>query len=53
MDDLVFLKPKLTRLKLSGMLETLPERMNQALQQKWSFSQFLDTLLTDEVERRD
>ena len=35
------------------MLETLPERMNQALQQKWSFSQFLDTLLTDEVERRD
>ena len=53
MDDYTFLKPKLSRLKLSGILETLPMRMNQALKEKWSFSQFLDFLLTDEVERRD
>ena len=53
MDDYTFLKPKLSRLKLSGILETLPLRMNQALKEKWSFSQFLDFLLTDEVERRD
>ncbi len=53
MDDLTFLKPKLSRLKLSGILETLPIRLEQAMQEKWSFSQFLDLLLTDEIERRD
>ena len=53
MDDYAFLKPKLSRLKLSGILETLPLRMDQAMKDKWSFSQFLDLLLTDEVERRD
>jgi DNA replication protein DnaC len=53
MDDYTFLKPKLTRLKLSGILETLPLRLDQAMKEKHSFSQFLDFLLTDEVERRD
>ncbi len=53
MDELVSLKPKLVRLKLSGMLDTLSERLTQATGEKWSFSHFLDTLLTDEVERRD
>ena len=53
MNDYTFLKPKLSRLKLSGILETLPLRMDQAMKEKWSFSQFLDLLLTDEVERRD
>jgi len=52
-NDYTFLKPKLSRLKLSGILETLPLRMDQAMKEKWSFSQFLDLLLTDEVERRD
>jgi DNA replication protein DnaC len=53
MNDYTFLKPKLSRLKLSGILETLPVRMDQAMKEKWSFSEFLDLLLTDEVERRD
>lgn len=53
MKDLAFLKPKLSRLKLSGIMETLPERLRQAMKEKWSYSQFLDLLLTDEVERRD
>ena len=53
MDDLALLRPKLARLKLSGMLDTLNERLQQALAEKWSYSQFLDTLLTDEAERRD
>ena len=53
MDELTLLKPKLARLKLTGMLETLSERLGQAVTDKWSFSQFLDVLLTDEVERRD
>ena len=31
----------------------LNERLQQALPEKWSYTQLLDTLLTDEVERRD
>jgi hypothetical protein len=53
MDELVTLKPKLTRLKLSGVSETLETRIAQAMREKWSFSQFLEMLLSDEVERRD
>ncbi len=53
MDDMVSLKPKLTRLKLSGVLETLNGRLEQAMKDKWPYSQFLDSLLSDEVERRD
>ena len=53
MDELALLKPKLARLKLSGMLDTLNERLTQALAEKWSYTQFLDILLTDEAERRD
>jgi len=51
--DAMTLKPKLTRLKLSGILETLGGRLDQAQQSKWSYSEFLDFLLSDEVERRD
>lgn len=53
MDELAILKPKLTRLKMSGMLETLSLRIEEAMGEKWSFSQFLDALLSDEVDRRD
>jgi DNA replication protein DnaC len=53
MDEMVMLKPKLTRLKLSGVLETLSGRLDQAMNEKWNYSQFLDQLLSDEVERRD
>lgn len=53
MDELVALKPKLARLKLSGILETLTERLGQATSEKWSFTHLLDVLVTDEVERRD
>lgn len=53
MDHLAKLKPKLIRLKLSGILETLEQRMEQAMEDKWEYSHFLLTLLTDEVERRD
>lgn len=52
MDNYTFLKPKLTRLKLSGILETITVRMGQAVDEKWSYSTFLDMLLSDEVERR-
>ena len=53
MDEIALLKPKLTRLKLAGMLDTLTERLQQAMAEKWSYTQLLDTLLTDEVERRE
>ena len=53
MDELALLKPKLTRLKLSGVLETLADRMQRAMSEKWPYSQFLDVLVSDEVERRD
>lgn len=53
MDELTTLRPKLTRLKLSGISETLPSRISQAMGEKWSFTQFLEVLLSDEVERRD
>lgn len=53
MNELTQLRPKLVRLKLSGILETLDERMKRALEEKWSPSRFLLTLMTDEVERRD
>ena len=51
--DTVELKPKLARLKLSGILDTLVNRLEQAQSEKWSYSQFLDFLLSDEVDRRD
>jgi DNA replication protein DnaC len=53
MADLAVLKPKLTRLKLSGMMDSLQLRFDQAVNGKWSFSDFLERLLQDEVERRD
>jgi DNA replication protein DnaC len=53
MDEIVLLKPKLTRLKLSGVLETLVDRLDQAMKEKWAYSRFLDRLLSDEMERRD
>lgn len=53
MNDIAQLKPQLVRLKLSGILETLEERMSQAISEKWEYSRFLLNLLTDEVTRRD
>jgi DNA replication protein DnaC len=53
MNELTLLKPKLVRLKLSGILENLDSRLSQAAKEKWSFSNFLDILLSDEVERRN
>jgi DNA replication protein DnaC len=44
---------KMERLKMPGMAEMLDLRLEQALKEKWSFSNFIEMLLTDEVERRD
>lgn len=44
--------PYLKRLRLSGILDTLETRNQQAIDGKWSYIAFLARLLEDEVERR-
>jgi DNA replication protein DnaC len=44
--------PKLKQLRLSGVLATLEARHRQALDGQWSYIEFLERLLEDEVERR-
>ena len=47
------LAPLLKRLRLSGILESLPERNRQALEAKLSHTEFLALLVQDEVARRE
>ena len=47
------LKAMLRRLKLGRLLDTLPERLALARQQKMPHQDFLLLLLSDEVSRRD
>ena len=44
--------PQLKHLRLSGILETLEHRQQEAIQHQWSYTDFLQRLLEDEVERR-
>lgn len=46
------LTPQLKRLRLSGVLDTLEVRNQQAIAEKWSYVEFLGRLVADEVERR-
>ncbi len=46
------LTPQLKHLRLSGILETLDVRNQQAIEGQWSYVEFLSRLLEDEVERR-
>jgi DNA replication protein DnaC len=46
------LTPQLKQLRLSGILETLEARNRQAIDDQWSYIEFLSRLLEDEVERR-
>lgn len=46
------LVPKLKSLRLSGILETLETRNQQAIGEKCTYVEFLQRLLEDEVERR-
>ena len=47
------LLPKLKSLRLSGILETLEVRHQQAIAEQASYVEFLEKLLEDEVERRN
>jgi DNA replication protein DnaC len=46
------LAAQLRQLRLSGVLETLETRNRQAIDDKWSYQEFLARILEDEVERR-
>lgn len=46
------LTPQLKRLRLSGILETLEVRNQQAIEDQWSYIDFLGRLVEDEVARR-
>ncbi len=46
------LQPRLKRLKLGGMLQTLELRVDQAHQEKLGHLAFLELLLEDEIQRR-
>jgi len=46
------LMPHLKQLRLSGILETLEDRNQQAVDNKWTYVEFLTRLVEDEVERR-
>jgi hypothetical protein len=47
------LKATLRRLRLSPMLDTLPERLGLARQGAMAHQDFLQLILSDEVSRRD
>jgi len=46
------LQPRLRRLKLGGMLQTLELRLDQAHQEKLGHLEFLELMLEDEIQRR-
>lgn len=50
LDDI---KPQLTRLRLRGLLQTLPARLEQTREQGLQTLEFLSFILQDEVERRE
>jgi DNA replication protein DnaC len=52
MENYTQLEPKLKKLRLSGILETLEVRNKQAIGEKCTYVEFLERLLEDEVERR-
>ena len=47
------LESPLKRLRLSGILDTLTTRNQQAIDGQWSYVDFLSRLLEDEVARRE
>ena len=47
------LAPKLKALRLGGMLDTLEMRLQEAQQTQGGYLEFLESLLEDEISRRD
>lgn len=53
MDTLSQLRPTLTKLRMSGILEHLEERIRQATENKLGYSEFLFSVMQDEYQRRE
>jgi DNA replication protein DnaC len=53
MNPIPQLEPMLKQLRLSGVLDSLPARNQQAIESKLSYTDFLALLIQDEVARRD
>ena len=53
MNPMPELAPMLKRLRLSGILESLPTRNQEAIQNKLAYTEFLALLVQDEVGRRE
>ena len=53
MSTMKLIRPKLKRLKLSAMADTLEQHLHEASNTKWSYSEFLNLLLQEEIETRD
>ena len=47
------LAPMLKKLHLNGLLETLEKRNREAIERKMAYKDFLATLISDEVARRE
>lgn len=44
---------QLHQLRLTGIVKTLPIRLQEGLQEKWSYTEFLNGLLMDEIRYRE
>ncbi|MGA7950857.1 MAG: IS21-like element helper ATPase IstB [Thiobacillaceae bacterium] len=53
MNPMPQLEPMLKQLRLSGILDSLPARNQQAIKSKLAYTDFLALLIQDEVARRD
>lgn len=53
MDDTQDLMPILKRLRMGGMMEDLRPALEEAVQEKWNYSQLLIHLFTREADRRE
>jgi len=53
MDESVHISAKIKRLKMPGLMNTFEQRIKHASTEHWSYSTFLDTLLTDEIDHRN
>ena len=52
MNPMPELTPMLKELRLSGVLDSLETRNRQAIEEKFSYTEFLGMILQDEVARR-
>ena len=53
MNPMPELTPMLKQLRLSGMMDSIELRNRQAIEKKMSYMDFLATIITDEIARRN